>query len=438
MRRGHAHRELLGHQLGRLRRRRDPAAQGAQGARPARPQHPLAALIPLLVERPPADAKRWQGAVPRGRCPGRARYRPPAAALSVARVPGAQRRRPGRGVAQEAAAVTSAPLPRILRRRGEPEYPTFLELFFDLVYIFMFSRLAASLAEDLTVRGAAQTAVLLLAAWWVWVLTAWLTDLFNPRLPIIQATVLLVMLGTLLMAIATPYAFGRYGWLFVAAYFAIHLVRDAVLIPGTRVNRPIQARSIRVFFWFGVTVDALGGRGVRGRDGPTGALVSRGGGRPRLGPGRLADAEAGAYRACQPDLHRSASLRAAPGDLHRRARRVDPEHRHGAGRQRIRRPARWPPARSRSSARSCCSSSTSSGSSGSWRRPQRRNCGTGPLRHLHLVQPSGHGGRGGAGLDQHLAGHRPAVRSRAGRADGRHPRRTGPVPARQLSCSMPW
>ncbi|MEV1075564.1 low temperature requirement protein A [Micromonospora parva] len=150
--------------------------------------------------------------------------------------------------------MTSAPLPRILRRRGEPEYPTFLELFFDLVYIFMFSRLAASLAENLTVRGAAQTAVLLLAAWWVWVLTAWLTDLFNPRLPIIQATTLLVMLGTLLMAIATPYAFGRYGWLFVAAYFSIHLIRDAVLIPGTRVNHPIQARSIRVFFWFGITV----------------------------------------------------------------------------------------------------------------------------------------------------------------------------------------
>ncbi|MEU8155500.1 low temperature requirement protein A [Micromonospora sp. NPDC048986] len=150
--------------------------------------------------------------------------------------------------------MTSAPLPRILRRRGEPQYPTFLELFFDLVYIFMFSRLAASLAENLTFQGAAQTAVLLLAAWWVWVLTAWLTDLFNPQLPIIQATTLLVMLGTLLMAIATPYAFGRYGWLFVAAYFGIHLVRDAVLIPGTRVNRPIQARSIRVFFWFGVTV----------------------------------------------------------------------------------------------------------------------------------------------------------------------------------------
>jgi low temperature requirement protein LtrA len=59
--------------------------------------------------------------------------------------------------------MTSAPLPRILRRRGGPEYPTFLELFFDLVYIFLLSRLSASLGKDLTVRNVAQTAVLPLA-----------------------------------------------------------------------------------------------------------------------------------------------------------------------------------------------------------------------------------------------------------------------------------
>lgn len=149
--------------------------------------------------------------------------------------------------------MTSSPLPRILRKRGEPEYPTFLELFFDLVYIFMLSRLAAGLVNDLSLRNVAQTAVLLLAAWWVWVLTAWLTDLFNPRLPVIQATVLMVMFGTLVMALAVPQAFGAHGWIFVAAYFAIHVVRDAVLISGTRVHRDIQARSVRVFFWFGVT-----------------------------------------------------------------------------------------------------------------------------------------------------------------------------------------
>ncbi|RKR88164.1 low temperature requirement protein LtrA [Micromonospora pisi] len=149
--------------------------------------------------------------------------------------------------------MTSSPLPRILRKGDEPEYPTFLELFFDLVYIFLLSRIAGALANDPSVRNAVMMAVLLAAAWWVWVLTAWLTDLFNPQLPIIQATVLAVMLGALVMAITTPRAFGSAGWIFVAGYFGIHLARDLVLIPGTRVNRYIQARSVRVFFWFGVT-----------------------------------------------------------------------------------------------------------------------------------------------------------------------------------------
>jgi low temperature requirement protein LtrA len=55
------------------------------------------------------------------------------------------------------------------------------------------------------------------------------------------------------MATAMPGAFHGRGLVFVLAYFAIHLARDAVLIPGTRVNRDIQARSIRVFFWLGIS-----------------------------------------------------------------------------------------------------------------------------------------------------------------------------------------
>ncbi|WP_422770073.1 low temperature requirement protein A [Plantactinospora sp. WMMC1484] len=146
--------------------------------------------------------------------------------------------------------MTTAELPRILRKRGEPEYPTFLELFFDLVYIFMLSRLSTGLAGDLSARSVFQTAVLFCVAWWVWVLTAWLTDIFNPRLAIIQATTLVIMFGALLMAVAVPAAFTDRAHLFVAAYFGIQLVRAGVLIPGTRVNRTIQAPTIRILFWF--------------------------------------------------------------------------------------------------------------------------------------------------------------------------------------------
>jgi low temperature requirement protein LtrA len=146
--------------------------------------------------------------------------------------------------------VTTSRPPRILRKDGQPEYPTFLELFYDLVYVFMLARLSAGLASDLSARNALQTTVLLLAAWWVWVLTAWLTDIFDPQLPVIQALVLLVMLGTLVMAIAVPRAFDDEAVVFVAAYYGIQFARAAVLIPGTRDDPYVQARSVRVFVWF--------------------------------------------------------------------------------------------------------------------------------------------------------------------------------------------
>jgi low temperature requirement protein LtrA len=136
---------------------------------------------------------------------------------------------------------------------GGPEYPTIVELFYDLAFIFMFARLADDLVHDMSALNMVHTAVLFLAAWWVWVLTAWLTDLFNPSLAVIRALVLAIMLGTVLMGAATPDAFGRRAGLFVLAYYGIHVARDAVLIPATRVNRAIQARSIRIFFWHTVT-----------------------------------------------------------------------------------------------------------------------------------------------------------------------------------------
>jgi low temperature requirement protein LtrA len=149
--------------------------------------------------------------------------------------------------------VSEAQLPRILRKRDEPDYPIFVELFFDLAYIFTFLRLTGSLLADESLRAVAQTTVMLLAVWWVWVLTAWLTDLFDPRLLIIQNLVTATAVGVIVMAATIPAAFRGRALVFVLAYFAIHLARDAVIIPGTRVNREIQARSIRVFFWLGVS-----------------------------------------------------------------------------------------------------------------------------------------------------------------------------------------
>jgi low temperature requirement protein LtrA len=143
-------------------------------------------------------------------------------------------------------------VPKVLRKQGDPEPPTFLELFFDLVYIFIFRRLAGELDENLTAVGVLRVAVLLLATWWVWELMVWLTDLFDPRRPEIQFLIILAMFGGLVLALVVPSAFGDAGWIFVVVYLGIIFVRAAVLVTITR-GHPGQARSARLAFWFGVS-----------------------------------------------------------------------------------------------------------------------------------------------------------------------------------------
>src|SRR5215207_2545997 len=63
----------------------------------------------------------------------------------------------------------------LLRGEGERDHQvSSMELFFDLVYVFAITQLSHLLSERLDLRGATQTALLLLALWWAWVDTAWL------------------------------------------------------------------------------------------------------------------------------------------------------------------------------------------------------------------------------------------------------------------------
>ncbi|GAA5195642.1 low temperature requirement protein A [Rugosimonospora acidiphila] len=149
--------------------------------------------------------------------------------------------------------MTTGRLPRIARKAGDPEQPTFLELFFDLVYIFAFRRLAHELDTNYNAIGVLRTAVMLLAMWWIWELMVWLTDLFDPRRAQIQVVVLVAMFGILVMALTVPTAFAHNGWVFVVVYFTIIFARASVLIGGARGYPSQQARSVRVAFWFGLT-----------------------------------------------------------------------------------------------------------------------------------------------------------------------------------------
>ncbi|WP_433317681.1 low temperature requirement protein A [Micromonospora sp. CA-269861] len=141
---------------------------------------------------------------------------------------------------------------RLLLRRENPGKASFLELFFDLAFIFALTRLSRALLDDLSLGGGFRVVLMLAALWWVWFVTAWSADWFDPRAPLIVALLLWVMFGGLLMAAAVPTAFDGHAMVFAIAYVAIHVGRGAILIPALR-GHPLQLRSLRVAIWFAIS-----------------------------------------------------------------------------------------------------------------------------------------------------------------------------------------
>ncbi|MEH1055990.1 low temperature requirement protein A [Micromonospora sp. CPCC 206171] len=139
----------------------------------------------------------------------------------------------------------------LLRQPEEPR-ATYLELFFDLVFVFALARLSQGLLEHLSWSGAFQTLVLLLALWAVWGHTAGLTDRLDPQQPPTQLLVIGTMLGTLLMAAAAPEAFGEQGLVFAGVYVATQTGRSAVVVLLLR-GHEARAAFARPLFWFAVS-----------------------------------------------------------------------------------------------------------------------------------------------------------------------------------------
>jgi len=144
--------------------------------------------------------------------------------------------------------------PGLLRSRNSHARVTFVELFFDLVFVFAVTQLSHMLAEHLTLGGALQTLFLLLSVWWVWMYTCWFTNWIDPDKPSVRILMFLLMLAGLLMSAAIPNAFGHEGLLFAIAYAFIQVVRSVFMVFATRGHDPVNHRNFqRITAWLAVS-----------------------------------------------------------------------------------------------------------------------------------------------------------------------------------------
>jgi low temperature requirement protein LtrA len=114
----------------------------------------------------------------------------------------------------------------LVRRLQTTAGATFLELFFDVAFVFALRALAQLLFNKLTWSGAYQTLVVMFAIGWVWSLTVRVTDVLDPGRTPVLLLVLATMLGALVLSAAIPEAFGKTGLVFAGAYLAIQIGRN--------------------------------------------------------------------------------------------------------------------------------------------------------------------------------------------------------------------
>jgi low temperature requirement protein LtrA len=124
--------------------------------------------------------------------------------------------------------MTGTTIRNLLRVKGSPggSKVTFLELFFDLVFVFSISQLSHALAAHYTPLGALEAGLMTFAVWWVWIFTAWVTNWLDPdKMPVRGMLVVLMLLGLVLSA-SIPEAFGDKGLLFAGAYVLMQVGRS--------------------------------------------------------------------------------------------------------------------------------------------------------------------------------------------------------------------
>ncbi|MBB6470029.1 low temperature requirement protein A [Aminobacter carboxidus] len=152
---------------------------------------------------------------------------------------------------------------------GEAARVDFVELFFDLVFVFAITQLSHLLLRDLTLKGAAESMLLLAAVWWVWNYTAWVTNWLDPTKAPVRAMLFMLMLAGLMLSTSIPEAFEGRGLQFAVAYVFMQLGRTLFMLWALKRHNPDNhANFVRIGFWLalsGVFWIAGGMAGVESR-----------------------------------------------------------------------------------------------------------------------------------------------------------------------------
>jgi low temperature requirement protein LtrA len=140
----------------------------------------------------------------------------------------------------------------LLRARAPHQHHrvTYVELFFDLVFVFAITQISHTLLAHFTPLGVLQTTILFLAVWWVWIFTSWITNWLDPERTPIRVMLFALMIAGLLLSTSIPKAFESKGLAFALAFVAMQVGRSFFTFLSIPKSEPgLRMNLLRITIW---------------------------------------------------------------------------------------------------------------------------------------------------------------------------------------------
>ena len=137
-----------------------------------------------------------------------------------------------------------------VRKPHEASRVTFVELFFDLVFVFAITQLSHFLLEHFSAIGVFETLLLLLAVWWVWIDTSWCTNWLDPDRAPVRIMLFVLMLAGLILSTSIPHAFDSRGLTFALAFVFMQVGRCLFMLYALNGRSKANFRNFqRITLW---------------------------------------------------------------------------------------------------------------------------------------------------------------------------------------------
>jgi low temperature requirement protein LtrA len=138
---------------------------------------------------------------------------------------------------------------------------SYLELFFDLVFVFAITQVTALMLDDPSAAGYAKGALVLGLVYWAWSAFTWATNAIDLGQPLHRLGYLLAMGASFGMAIAVPDTFSGAAEWFVVPLFVVRMLHLALYIHGLAEDPEHRAAILKLtpYFAFAPVVILVGG-----------------------------------------------------------------------------------------------------------------------------------------------------------------------------------